>query len=354
MFTFDTPSGQETVITDTSGDDEIIIDSFGDIDIYWVNDNGESSNDGTTLQILRQTVAGNQLNIVGVREEEGENNAHKWIISDNFDIHNFTISCNQSGGYGDDLIVGTNLDQEIFGLGGSDAIWGNGGNDILHGGSGNDYLFAGINNSILYGDRGNDELYGDNGDDILEGGAGNDTLDGGNGNDTLNGGDGNDYLIAGTGNNTLYGDNGNDRLNGDWGNDTVNGGTGNDTLEGGLGNDTLTGGLGTDFFVFNTALSATTNKDTITDFNVVDDTIKLENAIMTKLGANGTLTTSQFKKGAGFKSGKDADDHIIYNTTTGALYYDSNGSGAGGSVQIALIGASSTHAALTYADFVVI
>jgi Ca2+-binding RTX toxin-like protein len=162
------------------------------------------------------------------------------------------------------------------------------------------------------------------------------------------------YAYALSGNDTINGSTQSDFLRGLAGNDRINGRAGADTIFGDTGNDTLTGGLGTDFFVFNTALSATTNKDTITDFNVVDDTIKLENAIMTKLGANGTLTTSQFKKGAGFKSGKDADDHIIYNTTTGALYYDSNGSGAGGSVQIALIGASSTHAALTYADFVVI
>jgi hypothetical protein len=43
--------------------------------------------------------------------------------------------------------------------------------------------------------------------------------------------------------------------------------------------------------------------------------------------------------------------HIIYETDTGKLFYDSNGNAAGGSVQIALLG---INLALTSADFVLI
>ena len=49
----------------------------------------------------------------------------------------------------------------------------------------------------------------------------------------------------------------------------------------------------------------------------------------------------------------DANDYILYNSLNGRLYYDSNGNGAGGATQIALIGVFG-HAALTAADFTVI
>ena len=70
------------------------------------------------------------------------------------------------------------------------------------------------------------------------------------------------------------------------------GGIGNDSLFGGLGNDILTGGIGNDTFIFNTALNATSNRDTITDFSHSDDTIQLSKSIMSKLGALGTLSAA--------------------------------------------------------------
>ena len=130
------------------------------------------------------------------------------------------------------------------------------------------------------------------------------------------------------------------------------GAAGNDTLNGMGGNDTLNGGAGLDTFVFNTALSATGNKDTITDFNVADDTIQLENAIFTKLTALGTLATSYFCANAtGIAA--DSNDFICYNTATGVLSYDADGSGLGASVAFAVLG-NSVHPALTAADFVVV
>ena len=47
----------------------------------------------------------------------------------------------------------------------------------------------------------------------------------------------------------------------------------------------------------------------------------------------------------------DKNDHIIYETDTGWLNYDSNGSAAGGAVHIARL---APNLALTHADFVVI
>ena len=66
----------------------------------------------------------------------------------------------------DDLVVGTNFGEVIFGGAGDDRLQGGGGDDLLYGEGGADYLSGGPGN------------------DILNGGSGNDTLDGGAGTDT--------------------------------------------------------------------------------------------------------------------------------------------------------------------------
>ncbi len=66
------------------------------------------------------------------------------------------------------------------------------------------------------------------------------------------------------------------------GNDNLKGGDGADVLYGGNGNDTLTGGAGFDYFVFDTALSAAGNKDTITDMGHLQDRIYLDEDIFTQ------------------------------------------------------------------------
>jgi serralysin len=153
---------------------------------------------------------------------------------------------------------------------------------------------------------------------------------------------------------TLTGDSGINILSGLAGNDTLNGGAGSDTLIGGAGNDRLTGGNGADRFVFNFAPNATSNKDTITDFTSGTDKIQLSKAVMTALGSTlGTLATGQFWSGASVTAGHDSDDRIVYNTTTGALYYDADGSGSGAAVQLALLG-TSTHPSLLYTDLQII
>jgi Ca2+-binding RTX toxin-like protein len=125
----------------------------------------------------------------------------------------------------------------------------------------------------------------------------------------------------------------------------------NDTLVGGLGNDTLNGGAGLDVFLFNTALGAA-NVDAVQDFAVVDDTIWLENAVFTALVAAGPLAAGQLRAGAGVTTAADGNDFVLYNSSTGALYYDADGDGnTAGSMQFALLGAG---LGLTVADFVVV
>jgi len=156
-------------------------------------------------------------------------------------------------------------------------------------------------------------------------------------------------MIGNNGANALTGTGLDDVLQGNSGNDNLDGGAGNDDLYGGLGNDILTGGLGMDSFVFNTTPNATKNLDTISDFNVADDTFGLENAIFAALGTTtGTLSAGAFVIGT---AALDVANRIVYNSDTGALFYDSDGNAAGGSVQIATL---ATGLALTNNDFLII
>lgn len=133
---------------------------------------------------------------------------------------------------------------------------------------------------------------------------------------------------------------------GDGGNDQITGGRGADILIGGDGNDTLKGGAGPDQFIFAATLNAATNVDKIIDFSVPADTIDLSAAYFPGVSAvGGVLTAAGFYQGA---HAHDANDRIIYNPTTGVLYYDSNGNAAGGEVKFATL---AHNLALTHADF---
>ena len=129
-----------------------------------------------------------------------------------------------------------------------------------------------------------------------------------------------------------------------------NAGDGNDKLIGGTGNDTLTGGSGKDTFVFSSALNSSTNVDTITDFSVVDDLIHLENAIFTAFTKNGAISSGNFLKSTS-PAAKDSNDFLVYETDTGNLFYDANGSKSGGSIMIAHLDKS---LALSYQDFLIV
>ena len=127
---------------------------------------------------------------------------------------------------------------------------------------------------------------------------------------------------------------------------------GNDTLSGGGGNDLLTGGAGNDTFVFNTAYGSG-NVDTLTDFHAADDALYLDNAIFTKLGP-GSLSSPTQVNSSYFELREHAtssNDYLLYNQTTGILYYDPDGSKSADQVQIAQLAAG---AALSYHDVFII
>ena len=151
--------------------------------------------------------------------------------------------------------------------------------------------------------------------------------------------------------NTLNGTAANDNFMGHGGNDVLNGGAGNDVLAGGIGNDTLTGGDGRDKFLFESELGSS-NIDTITDFTPGSDQIVLENYIFKGFAQTGQLSASSFVANSN-PVATTTNATILYNTTTGALYYDADGTGATGPVQFAVLG-TTTHPTLSVADFVII
>jgi Ca2+-binding RTX toxin-like protein len=172
-------------------------------------------------------------------------------------------------------------------------------------------------------------LVGTNGDDWLVGTPGNDTVDGLGGNDTLEGQAGADTVIGGDGADLLQGQDGNDSLSG---------GMGIDTLDGGLGNDTLDGGTEANNHVFSVAPGAA-NADTIVGFASGDDLVVLDPAAHASIGASGFFAPddARYHFGAGVNNAHDASDRVIYNTTTGQLWYDADGTGAGAPQLIATL-----------------
>jgi Ca2+-binding RTX toxin-like protein len=232
----------------------------------------------------------------------------------------------------------------------------------------------------------NNSLHGNMQDNILEGGAGNDTLNGSGGVDTLIGGTGNDsysyidatdviveeenggidWIVAtsdfslanlpnvenlalativdgvrATGNalnNNVQGHAMSDILVGGAGNDTLNGGAGADTLEGGEGNDILRGSLGNDILVVDSGADqlwgdAGSDAFTLSKLNPASVTIQdfsaaESDSIQIGLGNSALqLQASQLRSGAGVNTATTLDQRVLYNTSTGELFYDADGSG---------------------------
>ena len=169
--------------------------------------------------------------------------------------------------------------------------------------------------------------------------------------ENITGGKSSDTLTGDKLANVLKGNNGDDALNGDKGNDMLDGGKHNDTLTGGLGNDTLTGGANNDVFVFNAKLGAT-NIDVITDFKHNADLIQLGANVFKTIGP--TLDANEFHAKAGAIAAADKFDRIIYNTTTGDLYYDADGNKAGGKAAILFATLTTKPALLDHGDFSIV
>ena len=84
------------------------------------------------------------------------------------------------------------------------------------------------------------------------------------------------------------------------------------------------------------------------------DRLEFYNSIFLGLSFDelGRLDPDAFVSGAGLTAAQDAEDRFVYDTTTGALYYDADGLGGADAVAVAVLG-SSTHPTLTSADIYV-
>lgn len=306
-------------------------------------------------------------------------------------------------------VTGNDLDNVLWGNSGANELYGGNGIDTLYGGRGDDtYIVNALGDfRIEYPDEGIDQIQtsvswtlGDNFEGLTlrgtaaisgTGNALNNTLTGNGADNVLDGGSGADRLEGRAGDDTYIVDNSNDKvieydgggtdtirasvtrllstnsenlvltgsgtINGT-GNDVANTLTGNyasnalngageaDIIDGGLGADTLTGGSGSDTFTFSTPISKL-NIDQVTDFTDIDF-LALSSQIFSGL-SSGSLSSAAFKDVKA--SPIDANDRIIYNSTTGILAFDDDGSGSHAAIQFATL---LTHPTLSAADFIVI
>lgn len=270
--------------------------------------------DGTDLLNFSQSSANQTISLLAESLSSVLGGRH------NFGIARDSVIENATGGFGNDRLIGNDADNRLNGGGGADTLRGGGGNDT--------FVVNGSDRIIEFTGAGID-LVSSSVSQTLASNVENLTLTGtgaliGNGNALAN------------------------ILRGNIGSNTLSGRSGNDSLYGGRGNDIISGGLGADRFVFHTAPSAS-NIDIITDFDPINDRIVLENNVFQGL-ALGTLSTTAFAANRTGLAG-DGSDRVVYETDSGRLFFDRDGTGSITRIQFAVI---STDLALTASDFTVI
>ncbi len=376
--------GGDDVISTLDGDDLLIGGAGADVliggtgsDIYYVDTAGdqviEAVGEGTDVVYTSASyslAAGSAVEILSTTDING------------------TAALALTGNELGNIIYGNAGDNVMIGGGGADYLKGNAGNDIYYvdnagdvvdetAGGGTDVVYTNVSYALaagsavenlsttdingtaalsLTGNELGNIIYGNAGDNILNGGAGADYLKGYGGNDTYyvdtagdvvdeTAGGGTDVvyasvsyaLAAGSSVETLsttdLGGTAAINLTGNEFANTIYGNDGNNVLDGKGGSDLLIGQGGADTFAFTTALGAT-NVDVVFGFVHGQDKIALDDAIFTAIGPLGALNANAFVTGS---AAGDADDRIIYDSLTGALYYDADGNGAGAAIQFATL-----------------
>lgn len=287
-------------------------------------------------------------------------------------------------------ISGTYGNNVLDGRGGGDALSGSLGDDSYRVYSSNDLVFEGVDEGSdtvytsgnyalragsevenistlnhsgiesinIVGNEFAQQVVGNYGNNLLDGGGAGllgDTLIGLNGNDTYRvysnrdtvveyGGGGNDIIytsasfaltnameIETLSTATHAGTEAID-LSGNFIANTIIGNYGANLLDGRGGADTVYGLEGADTFRFSAPLSRD-NIATLADFGNGADTLLLDPGVFTG-AATGVLASTAIAIGT---AAADADDRLIYNQQTGALFWDADGTGTGAAMQFAVL-----------------
>ncbi|MEG4350643.1 calcium-binding protein [Microcoleus sp. LAD1_D5] len=171
------------------------------------------------------------------------------------------------GDLGDDLVVGINVRDSLFGGRGNDTLRGVASNSYLSGDLDDDILVItnstqsspftssvitiGIERTTLIGGGGNDSLTGAIGEfgggrNFFEGGDGNDTISVFATSDTALGGAGDDFIVSASVPNVISSVGASSSFPGFAGRNLLDGGVGNDTIVAAFSSDTMIGGEGND------------------------------------------------------------------------------------------------------------
>ena len=376
--------GNDTYIVEQTGDVvlEVISGGAGGEDLVLTN---YSMTAPTNIENL-QAAAGLAINLTG---NELDN-----LLSGNDEANTL------NGGLGRDY---------LFGEGGNDILDGGNGIDRMVGGLGSDTYYvdskadriveltdqgtdtvfatssytlsSNVENLTLQGDGdftagGNsldNHLIGNSGNNILAGGLGKDTLEGGLGDDIYVLSDSLDIIIDTGGEDTIRSSQ-NVELQagiehaqlvgiadtyviGNGLDNTLQGNLGDNILDGGLGLDTLIGDEGADQFII-ASNGDDADGDIVKDFTSGEDLLVIDLAsfgidaeVLGILGS-GLVSADSFVFGAG-ATALDNNDHFIYDSAQGILYFDIDGSGEAEMIELAKVKVDEQSAQLNADDIFV-
>lgn len=251
------------------------------------------------------------------------------------------------GNGNDNTINGSNNADDIYGKGGKDWLYGLGGDDYIDGGIGDDFLFGGDGDDTLFGGKGNDTMDGGLGADEFKGGLGKDTVDYSSSTSGVRA-----YLDT---NQSDFGAAGDSYINvenvvgsayGDWlqnsNGGTAYGGSGNDILYGGgADNSTEEGGrirgdagydtLRMDYGNTTAWLQNGQGYDTVDQFIEGQDNFFID---LSDFGLGNSLDAAEIVN-SNSVTAVGGNAQFIYDGDDSRLYFDSNGSAAGGLTLVA-------------------